>query len=56
MNEPVYSSCLDTDQVIRLTTEKLKPPSELKTGIFPQGTHDKDEAEAEADLYFNRKR
>ena len=48
MDEPVYSSCLDSETVIKKTKEKLE------SGVSLQDFSG--ESEDEADLYFNRKR
>ena len=47
MNEPVYASCLDFEEIVRLT--------QAKTAIKKDNV-EKEEDDDETDLYFNKRR
>ena len=51
-DEPIYTSCMDIEQVARLTQEHLQPKPKPEVALET----DPDDHEDEASLYFNRKR
>lgn len=52
-NEPVYNTCLDLDEVVRLTRASLQPDKTVETDpVVEVENEDSDEAS----LYFLKKR
>ena len=54
-DEPIYSSCIDREKVVRLTRALLQPEEAAVQAETAHETHPEDDSD-EASLYFNRKR
>ena len=55
MNEPVYGSCLDLEEIILLTATPLPPNPQSEKAV--QKDHSEEvEMEDESELYFNKRR